>query len=318
MTLPAITYAHGSSECSITGGYRYRGVAEPSFSAKYFYGDYCSGRIWAATQTGQSWNSIELADTDLLISSFGEDEAGELYVADAGGGAVYRLQDTCAADTDSDTICDADDNCPSVANPSQTNSDPEVRPNGPMINGDDGTYMKHDAAGDACDTDDDNDGRSDGDESSGNGCAGIVTNELLLDTDGDRLTDGWECANLTQPTPADPTDPSKKFLGSGSTDADGDRITDNWEMRGYDASGASTDSDADGCHDLVELASVDGNKFINDSDRLAVARRALNIWPPEPDQDVVLDINKDGTVSDPDRLFVARAALLSAWVPKNC
>jgi hypothetical protein len=58
---------------------------------------------------------------------------------------------------------------------------------------------------------------------------------------------------------------------------------------------------------------------VNDADRLAVARRALGIWAPEPNQDYVLDIDKNGTVGDPDRLFVARAALLPApWTPKSC
>jgi hypothetical protein len=57
---------------------------------------------------------------------------------------------------------------------------------------------------------------------------------------------------------------------------------------------------------------------IGDSDRLAVARRALNIWPAEPVQDYVLDIDKNGGVADPDRLFVARAALLPDWLPKSC
>jgi hypothetical protein len=91
-----------------------------------------------------------------------------------------------------------------------------------------------------------------------------------------------------------------------------------WEQRGYNGSGASTDGDADGCHDLVEVASVDDNRAATDSDRLAVARRALDIWPPSAAQDYVLDIDHNGVVGDPDRLFVARAVLLETWVPKAC
>jgi hypothetical protein len=134
-----------------------------------------------------------------------------------------------------------------------------------------------------------------------------------MDTDGDRLTDGWECANGS-----DPANPASKNLGSGTGDADGDHVADLWEQRGYNSSGASTDTDGDGCADLVEIASIDGNKTSGDSDRLAVARRALNVWGAEPQQDYVLDINKDGVVSDPDRLFVARAVLLVDWLPKVC
>jgi hypothetical protein len=73
---------------------------------------------------------------------------------------------------------------------------------------------------------------------------------------------------------------------------------------------------------MVELASVDGNMAVGDPDRLAVARRALNIPPFNvaiTTQDYVLDLDKNGTVADPDRLFVARAALLPApWTPKSC
>jgi hypothetical protein len=107
-------------------------------------------------------------------------------------------------------------------------------------------------------------------------------------------------------------------LGTGTSDADGDRIPDDWEMRGYSGSGANTDSDGDGCHDLVEIASVDGNRTVGIVDNLAVARASLGIWPPEPDQDYVLDIDKNGTVGIADRLFVARAALLPDWLPKSC
>lgn len=313
LTLPILTYSHADGNCSITGGYRYRGSVQTTFAAKYFYGDYCSGRIWSATESGSSWSAAEMLDTDYNISTFGEDEAGELYVADASGGVVYRMiEDT--TDTDDDGVPDTTDNCPSVDNTNQANADPDVRPNGPNLGGDDVTYIKHDFPGDACDSDDDNDGRSDTAESGTCGTLGVkVTNPVLIDTDADNLTDGWECANNS-----DPTNPSSKFLGTGSTDADGDRITDNWEQRGYNASGASTDSDGDGCHDMVEVASVDGNRTIGASDRLAVARRVLGIWPPHSEHDVVFDFDKNDDLGDPDRLFVARAALLPDWLPKSC
>lgn len=87
---PILEYSHGSG-CSITGGYRYRGTQFPQAHGHYFYGDFCSGLIWAGSQNGQGdWASTELIDTDFNISSFGEDEAGELYLADHGG-AIYRV-----------------------------------------------------------------------------------------------------------------------------------------------------------------------------------------------------------------------------------
>jgi glucose/arabinose dehydrogenase len=88
-TDPVLDYDH-SVGCSITGGYRYRGSLFPAVVGTYFYADFCSGRIWGATQNGGQWTTTQLLDTTLNISTFGEDEAGELYLAHLGG-AVYRL-----------------------------------------------------------------------------------------------------------------------------------------------------------------------------------------------------------------------------------
>ena len=94
--LPILEVGHGDGDCSITGGYRYRGARTPEAQGLYFYADYCSGRIWAAAEggggAGGAWRATEILDTRHDISSFGEDEAGELYLADhARRGAVYRL-----------------------------------------------------------------------------------------------------------------------------------------------------------------------------------------------------------------------------------
>jgi hypothetical protein len=209
----------------------------------------------------------------------------------------------------------AADNCPTVANPSQVNTDAAPIPNGPMLAGDDGTVGNGDRFGDACDSDDDNDGAGDAAEPlyPDPSCpsAGGPTDPLDRDSDGDHLLDGWECQNGSNPL-----DASSKALGSGSADTDGDHIADLWERRGHGTDFSGTDTDGDGCPDLVEVASVDGNKAAGDADRLAVARRALGIWPPEPSQDDALDMSKNGTVDDADRLFVARAALI--WLPPPC
>lgn len=92
LTLPVVDYAHGRGDCSVTGGYVYRGEAHPQWQGVYFYGDFCSGRIWALAPDGAGgWLNAEVLDADLAISSFGEDEAGELYVLDYGGGVIYRM-----------------------------------------------------------------------------------------------------------------------------------------------------------------------------------------------------------------------------------
>jgi hypothetical protein len=84
-------YRH-EGNCSVTGGYVYRGGAHPAWNGVYFYGDYCSGRIWALAPDGSGgWTTVELAQNPIALSSFGEDEAGELYVTDLSGGVVYRM-----------------------------------------------------------------------------------------------------------------------------------------------------------------------------------------------------------------------------------
>jgi glucose/arabinose dehydrogenase len=91
LVLPILDYGH-SEGCSVTGGYRYRAAGVPALYGVYVFGDFCSGRIWGAFQSGTgAWSRSRLLDTDLLISTFGEDAAGELYVADMRGGRVYRF-----------------------------------------------------------------------------------------------------------------------------------------------------------------------------------------------------------------------------------
>jgi glucose/arabinose dehydrogenase len=91
--LPILEYSH-SDGCSITGGYRYRGARLTQFRGTYFYADYCEGTIWGATQlVNGSWSSRVLLDTNMLISTFGEDVNGELYLADLAHGIVYSVVD---------------------------------------------------------------------------------------------------------------------------------------------------------------------------------------------------------------------------------
>lgn len=96
---PILEYPH-SQGCSITGGYRYRGSQFPNLSGTYLYGDYCTGIIWGGTNDGGGWSSTPLHSSNLNISAFGEDEDGELYVADHlnNNGAVYRIIDTTPTD----------------------------------------------------------------------------------------------------------------------------------------------------------------------------------------------------------------------------
>jgi hypothetical protein len=106
MVRPIITYNHvAPGPCwSITGGYRYRGVMALPLFGRYFFADYCSGRIWAASETAGVWTvGTPLDFVDFGISAFGEDECGELYVAHRGNGRIYRI---VAKDSDGDGLPD--------------------------------------------------------------------------------------------------------------------------------------------------------------------------------------------------------------------
>ncbi|MBH28419.1 MAG: glucose dehydrogenase [Chloroflexi bacterium] len=88
---PIVDYHHSNGECSVTGGYVYRGEALLHMSGSYVYGDFCSGTIWTISRiTPDDWDEALIIESDLQISSFGEDEDGELYVVDYAGG-IYKI-----------------------------------------------------------------------------------------------------------------------------------------------------------------------------------------------------------------------------------
>jgi hypothetical protein len=62
----------------------------PEWQGIYLYADYCSGIVWGLIQSGGGWQSEKLFETGLQITSFGEDESGELYIA-AQNGKILKL-----------------------------------------------------------------------------------------------------------------------------------------------------------------------------------------------------------------------------------
>ena len=89
--LPIVEYGH-TAGCSVTGGYVYRGAAYAVLKGGYFFGDYCSGTIWTISSTASSpATRVALLNTGFSISSFGQDDAGELYVTDWSGGHIYKI-----------------------------------------------------------------------------------------------------------------------------------------------------------------------------------------------------------------------------------
>lgn len=84
---PLKTYVtHGSGRCAVTGGYAYRGPNYPAWAGRYVYGDYCSGHVWVINKSG---STVVSRDTGYLISGFGEDGAGRLFMTDLKGRILF-------------------------------------------------------------------------------------------------------------------------------------------------------------------------------------------------------------------------------------
>lgn len=90
-TPPIVEYDHDTG-CSITGGDVYRGAGLPSWvDGRYVFGDFCSGAVYVLAGGPGTWTVTELGRTGFYITSFGRDDAGNLYVADFFGGRVLRI-----------------------------------------------------------------------------------------------------------------------------------------------------------------------------------------------------------------------------------
>jgi glucose/arabinose dehydrogenase len=91
LTMPVAEYSHADG-CTVIGGYVYRGSAQPALDGRYLFGDYCRGTIWAIDPTGNGLRPpTVVGHLDGSLSSFGEDEAGELYVTDLSGGRLLKV-----------------------------------------------------------------------------------------------------------------------------------------------------------------------------------------------------------------------------------
>ena len=91
LTGPVVDYIHASG-CSVIGGYVYRGDRLPELGGTYLYGDFCSGKLLGVRYDGTSvTDHVLLAETRLGLSSFGEDESGEVYLLDYRDGGIFRL-----------------------------------------------------------------------------------------------------------------------------------------------------------------------------------------------------------------------------------
>jgi glucose/arabinose dehydrogenase len=86
---PVVEYRHDEG-CSVTGGFVYRGRRIDGLQGVYLYGDFCTGRVWGARRQGEAgWTTRELPFRASGLTSFGEDAAGEIYLA--AGDTLHRL-----------------------------------------------------------------------------------------------------------------------------------------------------------------------------------------------------------------------------------
>jgi glucose/arabinose dehydrogenase len=104
LVLPLHQYVNdqaGSGQgCAIVGGVAYRGCSMPSMHGRYFFGDFCSARIWSFRVIAGQMLDLQEHTADInppgqtmqQLSTFGEDARGELYVANLAGGRVWRIE----------------------------------------------------------------------------------------------------------------------------------------------------------------------------------------------------------------------------------
>jgi len=86
---PVAEYSHSEGGCSVTGGYVYRG-AMPEWNGIYMYADYCSGIVWGLIRSNGGWQDQVLYSGVGRITSFGQDETGEIYLI-LDSGQILRL-----------------------------------------------------------------------------------------------------------------------------------------------------------------------------------------------------------------------------------
>lgn len=87
LTFPVAEYSHSGGNCSITGGYVYRGSIYSDIYGLYFYADYCSGDIGTVDNSNNQINHGGFGESWV---SFGQDNSGELYISSLSG-SIYKI-----------------------------------------------------------------------------------------------------------------------------------------------------------------------------------------------------------------------------------
>jgi glucose/arabinose dehydrogenase len=93
LRMPILTYpTYQNGNCVVIGGYVHRGTDAPLLNGAYFFGDFCSGNVWVGwPDAAGEWQMMPAFQIEGLVSSFGEDEDGALYVSDINNGIIYQV-----------------------------------------------------------------------------------------------------------------------------------------------------------------------------------------------------------------------------------
>ena len=91
LVFPVHEYGRSGGNCTVVGGYVYRGRARPAERGRYVFGDYCTGIVWSFRIKSGAATSVRREPFRISsLSSFGEDAAGELYAVSLDG-TIYRI-----------------------------------------------------------------------------------------------------------------------------------------------------------------------------------------------------------------------------------
>jgi glucose/arabinose dehydrogenase len=156
LEIPVQEYGHSGGNCSITGGYVYRGTSISGLQGTYFYADFCTGRSWsfklvAGVVTGFLERTSQLGALS-GVASFGEDASGEIYICEMNTGEISRIENAdppgtgfCFGDGSLPTPCpcSAPDTVPNPSGASDAGCANSFNPNGAKITGE-GTVSPND------------------------------------------------------------------------------------------------------------------------------------------------------------------------------
>ncbi len=134
---PLVEYTHSDGRCAVIGGHVYRGAAIPWLYGRYVYGDFCTGQVATLLRSGSAalehiWHAPRTGDWQrpVLLSSFGTDGFGELYLLDIAVSRVFKLVDGCG-----------DSSSPCASNPTSIGAIAELRARGSLIAADNRTTL---------------------------------------------------------------------------------------------------------------------------------------------------------------------------------